>query len=866
MGSMQPVWHLAHLTLLGRPMRCVLVAAAIAVASALVVAMSCAIETAVDNVQARMEKLIGEADARVIHQHGANFDPAMLQDIQSWDSVAAAAGRIAGALLLERVDESGPTSGRSHRATVRFRGTDLAQDASFAQLDYRIGRAPNAPLEVGLDPSAAEALGASVGTRLMVVRFGEPLELIVSGLYTRPTLGALQRPSGHIARETLAQAADSDDGVAMISIALAKDVDATAWVAAHKDRIRSPLLLETTTMATSGLDRPARVGRLLLAILTMLAFLCCSIIVATAMTTALAQQQRELAITRCVGASRCQLVAGQVLAGAALGGAAGAVGVPIGLGLARGVVWWYSSLLPEGMTLAWQGVALAVAGAIIAGTLGALWPAVSAARVDVLKALSPHASPTSSRSIAVAAGICVAAVGAQVALLLVADHEARFWAYVLAGLPLLHLGLFLAAVPVLWVVGCLLSGALEKLLGLPRSLLKTSIVSSVWRMGLVAGALMIGVAILVGTWTSGRAILSDVTQRIRFGDAFAFKSTGFSSAESARIRAIEGIDQVAAVGYLPLRVVGTQVFGLTGIAPANVVCIGFEVDPFLAMNHLEWVAGDPTRAAARLKEGDAILVASEFMVAKGIGPGQHLELGSADDHKSFEVVGVVGAAGLDVATQFFGIRSFYMEHAISCVFMDFDAVARHFGSREAFLMQMSLPATATRDDERRIHSAIEAAAPGTVFASGRSIRNEVLDIGRVVMTICSSIAGGALILASLACATVIAAGVSARQREFGILQAVGATRGLVVRLVAGEAIVMGVTASLVGTAFGWHLAWMEARVYHDLVGLELHPTLDPTIALIGAATVIVTALLASVPSMRLVTRRSPSALLTSAAA
>ena len=40
------------------------------------------------------------------------------------------------------------------------------------------------------------------------------------------------------------------------------------------------------------------------------------------------------------------------------------------------------------------------------------------------------------------------------------------------------------------------------------------------------------------------------------------------------------------------------------------------------------------------------------------------------------------AAGLDIATYLFGIRSAYMEIAISAVFMDFDAAAEVFDNRD----------------------------------------------------------------------------------------------------------------------------------------------------------------------------------------
>ncbi len=866
MASTQPVWHLARLSFSGRPGRSILVAFAVGIASALVVTISCAIETAVESVRSRMEILIGEADARVVHRHGVTFEPTILDELKSWSGVEAVGGRVAGALAVERVDGPHGRDGRLLHTTLRCRGTDLDADAKFKQVEYVEGRAPLAEGEIGLDPAAAKVLQAGPGTRLRVLRLGDPVDLIVTGLYKRAMLGALQNPSAHISRHTLVTAADADDGVTTISIALAPDVDAPNWVEANRGRVSAPLLLETTEMATSGLDRPARAGGYLEALATMLAFLCCSLLVATAMATALEQQQRELALLRCIGASRKQIFAGQVIAGAALCLAAGAIGVPIGLGLARVVAWWYSAQLPEGMTISWRGVSLALLGSLTAGTLGALWPAWRASRVNVLKALAPHARATGSMPIWIAGAVGAGCILVQLALLEIPDPERRFWTYVGIGLPLIHLGWFLLAIPLVATIARLIGSALEGALNLPRSLLVATIRPARWRLGLVAGALMIGVTLLVATWTSGNAILSDVTERVRFGDAFAFKPTGFTRAEIERIRAIEGVDHFAAIGYLPVEVISERVFGLQGLSTSGVVCIGFESKPFLAMNRLDFAAGDPEHAAKRLLDGDAILVAREFMTARGIGPGSRLELGAASHHANFEVVGVVGAAGLDVATQFFGIRSLYMEHALSCVFMDLAAVEKHFGSREAFMVQIALPESATTEDETRIEKAIEAAAPGAAFASGRSIRNEVLAIGRVVMAISTTIAVGALLLASLACASVIAAGVAARTREFGVLEAVGADRSTLLRMVAGEAIVVGLAAGLIGNAFGWHVAWMESRIYHDLAGLELNPTPHYWVGIAGAGLVMLAALLASLPAMRIVTRRSPRELLGTAAA
>jgi putative ABC transport system permease protein len=279
------------------------------------------------------------------------------------------------------------------------------------------------------------------------------------------------------------------------------------------------------------------------------------------------------------------------------------------------------------------------------------------------------------------------------------------------------------------------------------------------------------------------------------------------------------------------------------------------------MNRLEWIEGDPARAAARLREGDALLVAREFLLARGVTVGDRVTLGTTESSHSFEVVGVVGAAGLDVATQFFGIRSLYMEHAVSCVFMDFLAVERCFGTREAYLVQIEVATEAQDADEVILAEEVESAAPGAVFASGRGIRREILRIGGLMMTISSLVAVAAMALASLAAAGVIAAGVASRAREFGVLQAVGAGRRTLRALVLGESLLIGAAAGITGTLFGLQLAWMGVRSYREMAGMELSFDVQPVVITVALASVCGVSLLAAMPSVRRLLQHEPRELL-----
>lgn len=65
----------------------------------------------------------------------------------------------------------------------------------------------------------------------------------------------------------------------------------------------------------------------------------------------------------------------------------------------------------------------------------------------------------------------------------------------------------------------------------------------------------------------------------------------------------------------------------------------------------------------------------------------------------------------------------------------------------------------------------------------------------------------ALIVAALGVGNLMMANIASRSRQIAVLRAVGTTRSQVIRLVIGEALVLGVLGSLLGLALGYHAAY-----------------------------------------------------------
>jgi putative ABC transport system permease protein len=836
---------------------------AVALAASLVVAVTSGMRTAQASLEASISRAMGATDARIVHRYAEPFDASLLDDVRSWRGVERAAGRLSGSITLSN-ESSRDDAGRPRRATVQARGIEPSEDAFFREVEIESGRRIEGANEIVLDPGTAEALQAEPGDTLRVVRFGKPLEVKVVGVYKRPVLGALQRALVEIDRGVLAEATKRQGKLTGIAIALAEGTDVEAWSKARSDTLRDPMLCEPAERVRTGLDRQVEASQLSTLLATIIAFLSCAAIVATGMTTAVLEELREMGIARAIGASRAQLFGAQLVTGLVIGLGGGLIGVPVGVGLLSILVAIYSDFVPGGLTFDGRGALLAVAGATLSGVLGGLFPAFRAARISPLEAIAIRARPPRRGLVLVAVAVALGIFGLWALGLVPESRDTRFWIYAFGTLPLLHIAWFLLSVPITLGVSRVVSPLLERPLGLPRGLLSSSVQRMPWRLGCTAGALMVAISILVSTRSNGDAIIRDLRERVRFADGFIFCTSGLSPDEQSRLAKLDGVAGALPIGYLPLRMSGEQVFGVRGLGPTNVVCVGFEPRPFIEMNRLDWLEGTPETAIPRLEEGDAILVAPEFLVARGLGVGSKLTLGSGKNEAEFEIVGVVTAAGLDIATQTFGMRQIYMEQAVSCVFMSFDAVARHFDTREAYIMQMKLDPRMDEAGEKRLGDEVANAVPGAVFSSGRSIRGFVDQIGGTILALTSAVALAALALAAIGVGSVVAAGISARTREFGILRAVGGSTRVLVGLVLGETVVMALAALVSGTALGLQLAWMGVELYRDFAGLRLAWVIPYAPLAAGGAIVIAVALLAASPAVVRLARKPARALLASA--
>lgn len=901
--------RLATRTLLERPSRSWLLLGAVALSAALIACVAAALTSVNRAVDVRLQEMIGRADVLIKPASGRSLEETLLRTVRAWPETQVATGRLLEGLgfratINAYLPDENPLATHPYRRvripvsfSARAVGFEPMVEDRFRPLRLVAGRLPQKPGEIAIDVAAVESLarqarrkptGAApspepgplvaitseaaaeratqqgtlaLGSTLDAVRlFRTPTPLTIVGHVASPPLGG--RWQVYMTREQLGAITDNTGRLSQIDILLKPGADPEALVQARRSEMGDRVLLQTTAKVTGGVTANMRANQLGFYLATTMAFLAAAFIITTGLSTGVIERQRQLAILRCIGSSRATLAWAQVLSGGLLGAAGAVIGVPLGLGVCAIILYAARDVIPTGLALSGTPFLLPSAGAVACGVLGGVYPAWAASRVSPLQGLSVRARPVQPRLMI---WLSLAGIGAIlfniVVFTTIRDAQLLFWIYATTGLPLLFIGYFLLGPAVMRGAVAALSGVLTRGLALPPRLLGRTAQATPYRLGFTASAMMSGLAIMVAIWTQGRAVRDDWLERMRFPDAFA---AGLHVSPDAieRIGAIPFVTDLCPITILPVE---SQTFGVRALQRYKSSFIAFEPEPFFRMTHLTWLqpADEAGQQAARerLGRGGAVIVAREFFAASGIGVGGRIRLSHADREHEFEIVGVVTSPGLEVVGSFFETADQFADQAIHAVFGTRADLRDRFGSDAVNMIQMDLADTVSDDEAIATLRGVLLETGVLEVGSGRSVKRDLHTIVRGSLLVMTSIALFALVKASLGVANIIIAGVHTRRFEFGVLRAVGASRGMLVRLILAEGVLVGVVAIVLGTILGLQGVAQGQVLDRMLLGLEL--TLRPPLVpiLIGWAAVLGACLLAALPPALGIARQGPRELL-----
>jgi putative ABC transport system permease protein len=145
----------------------------------------------------------------------------------------------------------------------------------------------------------------------------------------------------------------------------------------------------------------------------------------------------------------------------------------------------------------------------------------------------------------------------------------------------------------------------------------------------------------------------------------------------------------------------------------------------------------------------------------------------------------------------------------------------------------------------------------------RKIKFEIIRGFRRLLLLLSTIAFSSMAVAALGVANTVMASVRSRQWQFGILRAIGVTRGQLLRLVLAEAVLLGMVGCTLGLAAGFVMSVNAMGLSQYLLGYVAELRIPWRMVGLGAGIVMVVSLLASLWPALHVARSEPLALLQS---
>jgi len=910
-----------------RPSRLYLLSAAVALSVILVTSIACAMASLNAAIIGQIDTQIGTAEVRLRPTSGLTLDSSVVDRVKVWEGVDSFLPRLQSTLSLvikldtmQELIKDDPDSGfeatRVRYATNAFvNGVDPTIEFEHRKINLIEGRYPekldeitidlrvaqrlswrfvqknkqaqNGLVEVNLleDPAAYlgkpfpsgretiantneamtlnEGVGVRIGDALTVPRlFGKARVLTVVGIVEPAPLGG--KPIAFTTIETLDALNKKKNQLTDIEIQLTEGVDPEVFVSTHEEELLPKVILQTTGRVTSGVENNLEATRLGIVLITVISLISAAFIITTGLTTGVSEQQRMLAVLRAVGARRRQLAMAQLFVGCIVAGLGAIFGVPLGIVLAWILAEIFDQQMAQGLVIPVVNILLVVIGAVGSGLIGAMWPAWRAASLSPLRAMTERATPHKVKGILIVGFVGALGVLSMASIVLfLSETNSFFWVYAGFGLPVMFIGYFLISVPVVILVAKIFSVPLSKLLGLPAPFLGRTVRATPYRHGFTAGALMTGLALMIGIWTNGSAAMRDWLGKIEFPDAFAY-GLPLSLEAQGILDSLPYVEQSSAISMFPVR---TDAFGVKGLSQYKTNFISFEPDSFFEMAKLDFVQGDEQTAKIKLEEGGCVIVAREFLVARGLGVGDTFECTDVKDElHQFEIVGVVTSPGLELVSQYFDLGDNFVNQAIGSVFGSRADMVKHFGMETAQLIQVDLNEKLVEkmggDEIAVMEMRRELLGAGVLnVGSGRMIRKQIEAVFTSTLVVLSTVAIGAMLVACFGVANLIVAEVNARKYELGVLRAVGASRSQLVRLISGQAILIALTACILGAGLGMQAAWGGREMNRQVIGIDIAASLPMDAIGLAWGVAILLSLAAAAPSAMKLNRISIRSLL-----
>jgi putative ABC transport system permease protein len=572
---------------------------------------------------------------------------------------------------------------------------------------------------------------------------------------------------------------------------------------------------------------------LFLTIFALIAIFVGSFIIFNVFSISAAQRQQENALLRAIGASRSQ-VTRSLLAEALVVGIGGSlIGYVGGIALAKLILTILSSagigVASSTLQIKPSGFVITMIVGVLVTLLCAITPAIRSGRIPPLAAMRDvsidRAAISRKRIVFGGFFLAIAALGIAIGLsgtteMLGVGVVGLFIALIALG-PLVAAPIAALATPVLRAIG-----------GVMGSIAGRNAARNPKRIALTAGALGVGLALLVGVATLGSSAKQSVRDQV--GEQFLGDFTvtpsqgdggGFGGLPTGLAQTISELPDVKAAAGLGATGVNLQDPGADKPAGKLVAVV------------------DPTQAAGTLglqftAGGWDALGADGILVSKGHADDSGIAIGDQ-----------IGVTFLDATTKQLAVQGIFDSN----IFGDYLMNAATFEGTSNPVFDSLIVISANPGADLPATTAEIKAVVDQYPTAKFQTRDEYIDSQSdqvdTFLNFIYALLGMSIFIAILGIVITLLLSVYERRRELGLMRAVGTTRGQVAGSTLWESVLTALIGAVMGVTLGVVLGWVVVRALRDegLTSFDL-PTVS--IVIFTVVAIILAVIAAVIPARR----------------
>lgn len=504
---------------------------------------------------------------------------------------------------------------------------------------------------------------------------------------------------------------------------------------------------------------------------------------------AVVRRRTEIAILRTCGTTRTEVRAlflGEAALEALIGAVIALFAAPLlaqamAPSISQSVSSLYGMVAIESFGLSSSQVALAFGLALVASLGAAWWPAAEAARCDPALILHPGAarevfSPLRLSWLYAAVGfLAIAAAFSFFSL----HGGSKFLGFIAAAAVIAAFSL-LTPWLARFIASCFHSGGIETRIAsdhLVRSLHRNTITIAALS---AAVAMTISVTVMIHSFRAsverwvGHTLVADLYFAPAINDIAGPQA--FLPPETLEWAKTQPVSEISTFREMPVRFRDQ---------PASLAVVDGR-----ARGDLDFLPGSPSDAATRFRSGSAAAVSESFATRFSIAPGDELELPTPAGLVKFPIAGIYSDFARDRGT----------------ILMQRSLFQRHWQDDRFHSLALKLDGTALPQDILDDFRARFGREGQFAIFDNAALKNRVLQIFDETFAITSALRAIAILVAVVGILFSLSVLVMEREREIGVLRAIGASRAQVLGIFLREAALLGFISSLSGLLSGALLA------------------------------------------------------------